>query len=168
LRKALIPVTAVFVVLVAAVAATAAIPGANGVIHGCRNLKSGLLRVIDTDAGQTCGGNETPLNWRQDGVSGYQAVTASADIPAGYASPKFPEFALVANCPPGTQAVGGGGGPGAPEVGGGVWVLQLSGPNLSGSNVLGWQVQFRNVGTVPDTTMTVFAWAICADMKGSL
>jgi hypothetical protein len=41
LRKALIPAAAVLVVLAAAVAATAAIPDANGVIHGCRNTKKG-------------------------------------------------------------------------------------------------------------------------------
>jgi hypothetical protein len=41
----------VLVVLVAAVAATAAIPDANGVIHGCRNTKCGALRVIDANTG---------------------------------------------------------------------------------------------------------------------
>ena len=51
MRKALIPVSAVLVVLAAAVAATAAIPDANGVIHGCRSTKTGVLRVIDTDKG---------------------------------------------------------------------------------------------------------------------
>jgi hypothetical protein len=58
-----IPVAAVLVVLVAAVATTAAIPDANGVIHGCRNTKSGALRVIDANTGQTCSKDEAALNW---------------------------------------------------------------------------------------------------------
>jgi hypothetical protein len=53
----------VLVVLVAAVAATAAIPDANGVIHGCRNTKSGALRVIDANTGQALSKDETALNW---------------------------------------------------------------------------------------------------------
>jgi hypothetical protein len=67
LRRALIPVAAVLVVLVAGVAATAAIPDANGVIHGCRSLKTGALRVIDSEQGQSCGKDEAALTWNQKG-----------------------------------------------------------------------------------------------------
>jgi hypothetical protein len=81
LRKALVPVAAVLVVLVAAVAATAAIPDANGVIHGCRNLKSGGLRVIDTDKGQTCSKDEAAMTWNQAGPQGLAGPAGSAGPP---------------------------------------------------------------------------------------
>jgi hypothetical protein len=52
--------------------ALASIPDSNGVIHGCRDNKSGDLRVIDTDAGQTCKSSETALTWNQTGPQGPQ------------------------------------------------------------------------------------------------
>jgi hypothetical protein len=45
--------------------AYAAIPDAAGVIHGCRTLAGGTLRVIDSEAGQTCRSSEAALNWNQ-------------------------------------------------------------------------------------------------------
>jgi hypothetical protein len=57
--------------------AWAAIPEANGVIHGC--VKNGNLRIVDTDAGDSCKGNEEALDWNQsaqpNGLSGYQIVS---------------------------------------------------------------------------------------------
>jgi hypothetical protein len=50
--------------------AVASIPDAQGVIHGCRNTKTGALRAIDTDVGQTCGKDEAALNWNQTGPQG--------------------------------------------------------------------------------------------------
>ncbi len=47
--------------------AVAAIPGADGVIHGCYVTKSGALRV--TDDGQ-CRNGETALSWSQTGPKG--------------------------------------------------------------------------------------------------
>jgi hypothetical protein len=49
----------------------ATIPDASGVIHGCVG-GGGKLRTIDTDAGETCHGGETPLNWNQQGPQGIQ------------------------------------------------------------------------------------------------
>ena len=53
-------------------AAYAAIPDANGVIHGCYDKQSGKLRVIDSEEGQpkACGNGETPLSWSQQGPQG--------------------------------------------------------------------------------------------------
>lgn len=42
--------------------AYAAIPDAGGVIHSCYTKSSGAWRVIDTDAGQSCKSNESPLD----------------------------------------------------------------------------------------------------------
>jgi hypothetical protein len=57
-----------------AVGVRAAIPDSDGTIHGCRNVTTTLLRVIDS-ANQSCDSNETALNWDQNGVKGYAYVT---------------------------------------------------------------------------------------------
>ncbi len=48
--------------------AVAAIPGRDGVIHGCFNKRTGGLRVIDT--GKHCTRRERALNWNQKGKPG--------------------------------------------------------------------------------------------------
>jgi hypothetical protein len=53
----------------------AAIPDSSGTIHGCRNNTTTMLRVVDSDASQTCDSNESALNWDQNGVKGYGYVT---------------------------------------------------------------------------------------------
>jgi hypothetical protein len=68
--------------------AYASIPDQSGVIHGCRNNGSGVLRVIDS--GQTCSPAESSLDWvqsagfevfRSDGVSPPVEITAVAPDP---------------------------------------------------------------------------------------
>jgi hypothetical protein len=60
-------------------AVQASIPDSSGVIHGCyfvpgkltkAVLRPGALRVIDTDKGQQCLADETPLTWGQTGPTG--------------------------------------------------------------------------------------------------
>ncbi len=49
----------------------AAIPNSTtGVINGCFEKYTGLLRVIDTQAGKTCTRWETPISWNQVGPAG--------------------------------------------------------------------------------------------------
>jgi Collagen triple helix repeat (20 copies) len=53
----------------------AAIPGGDGVIHGCYQKpgllsNEGALRVIDTDKGQACRSNEVAVDWNQKGAKG--------------------------------------------------------------------------------------------------
>ena len=49
----------------------AAIPSlADGVIHGCYEKRTGLLRVIDVEAGRSCMQWETPIAWKQSGPQG--------------------------------------------------------------------------------------------------
>jgi hypothetical protein len=52
--------------------ASAAIPDAAGVIHGCYGNRTGVLRVINTESNppQRCLASETALTWNQTGPSG--------------------------------------------------------------------------------------------------
>jgi hypothetical protein len=50
--------------------AWAAIPGPEGIIHGCYNRHNGALRVIDTTARQRCRRRESELDWDEIGPPG--------------------------------------------------------------------------------------------------
>ena len=50
--------------------ALATIPGSDGVINGCYEKRTGILRVIDAQAGKTCLSFETPIRWNQGGATG--------------------------------------------------------------------------------------------------
>jgi len=70
----------------AAGAGYAAIPDANGVIHGCYSKGKGVLRIVDTEQGETCASNETAIQWNQTGPPGPQgpgAFTSTFTVPAG-------------------------------------------------------------------------------------
>jgi hypothetical protein len=67
-RSRLLPATvgAVVAMLFAGGVASATIPAA-GVINGCYEKRTGLLRVIDAEAGKTCITKyETPISWNAD------------------------------------------------------------------------------------------------------
>jgi hypothetical protein len=74
------------------VAATAAIPDSNGVIHGCRSNKTGAVRVIDTEKGQTCTKDEAALPWNQTGPQGPAGPAGPTGAPGlqGPAGPQGP------------------------------------------------------------------------------
>src|SRR6266536_1207476 len=63
----------------------AAIPDSGGVVHGCYKTATGLLRVVDSDAGAMCQSGETMLNWNQTGPQGPAGATGAtgATGPAG-------------------------------------------------------------------------------------
>jgi hypothetical protein len=82
--------------MAAAGIAYAVVPDANGVIHGCYDTKTGALRVIDSDQGQTCVNKEAALNWNQTGPQGPQGPQG-AQGPQG---PAGPGVAAVANIAP--------------------------------------------------------------------
>ena len=44
--------------------------GANNTINGCYGKQTGLLRVIDAEAGKTCTVFESPISWNQQGPKG--------------------------------------------------------------------------------------------------
>jgi collagen triple helix repeat protein len=51
--------------------AVATIPGSDSVVNGCYEKRTGILRVIDTEAGKACITRyETPINWNQKGPKG--------------------------------------------------------------------------------------------------
>jgi hypothetical protein len=78
----------------AAPAAYASIPDANGVYHGCYNPANGNTRIIDT-ATSSCKNNEVAVQWGQQGPSG-PAGTAGAQGPAGPAGPAGPTGTALA------------------------------------------------------------------------
>jgi hypothetical protein len=92
----------------------AAIPGADGVINGCYEKRTGILRVIDKEAGKSCLSFETPITWNQKGPAGAQGP-AGAPGPAGpkgdqgLAGPEGP------NGEPGAQGPAGEDGAVGPE-----------------------------------------------------
>jgi hypothetical protein len=53
--------------------ATGAIPGSDGVIHGCYNVTNGQLRVVDP-ATANCKDQETAIQWSQTGPQGPQGI----------------------------------------------------------------------------------------------
>jgi hypothetical protein len=74
-RKALVLGVAGLATLAAVGVGYAAVPGGDGVIHGCYQkpgllANEGALRVIDTDKGQACRSNELAVEWNQKGAKG--------------------------------------------------------------------------------------------------
>jgi ASPM-SPD-2-Hydin domain-containing protein len=69
-RGARMLLTATALLAGAAGVALATIPGSTGVINGCYEKRTGILRVIDTEAGKTCLRIETPISWNQTGPKG--------------------------------------------------------------------------------------------------
>jgi len=95
-------------ILASAGIAVASIPDSNGVIHGCYltsgnpNVR-GALRVIDTDAGQTCGSGETAISWDQQGGARYYLAGDFRQIP-----PSPPRVTWDVNCDTDDLAVSSG------------------------------------------------------------
>jgi hypothetical protein len=57
----------------------AAIPGADAVINGCYEKRTGLLRVIDAEAGKKCTLWETPIRWSQQYLAG-EGLTLTGNV----------------------------------------------------------------------------------------
>ena len=77
-----------------------AIPDASGIIHACSNQASGTLRLIDTEAGESCGNNEVPVSWHAVGAPGSTG-------PAGPAGPTGPQGPIGPQGPAGAQGPAG-------------------------------------------------------------
>lgn len=94
--------------IAAGTAAYAAIPDADGVLHGCYNTNGGLLtskgelRVVNTAT--DCKSWETPLTWNQAGQPGQQG-------PPGPAGPQGPQGAPGADGQDGADGAAGPQGP---------------------------------------------------------
>src|SRR5205823_11718433 len=78
---------ALVAVLAAAGVGYAAVPSADGVIHGCIGTNpAGSLRVVDAEAGDKCRTSERELTWNQQGPKGDKGDTG----PAGPVGPQGP------------------------------------------------------------------------------
>jgi Collagen triple helix repeat (20 copies) len=55
-----------------------AIPSSSGAVNGCYEKVTGILRVIDKDAGKTCKSFETSINWSVQGPKGAPGATGPA------------------------------------------------------------------------------------------
>ena len=78
---------AVATVAVSAGVGYAAIPGSNGVINGCFEKRTGLLRVSDAEAGKSCLSLETPISWSQQGAERRSRAARAARRARGSAGP---------------------------------------------------------------------------------
>lgn len=85
-RSLLVGLVAAAAAAGAASIATATIPDAGGVIHGCYSTipATGQLRVIDTDKVKSCGRNEKPLDWNQQGPRGATGPTGPSGLSTGW------------------------------------------------------------------------------------
>lgn len=79
-------------------AAYATIPGSGGVISGCYEKRTGILRVIDAEAGKKCLGIESPISWSEKGEKGDAGE-------AGPPGPQGPPGATGPTGPPGPASV---------------------------------------------------------------
>jgi hypothetical protein len=126
--------------------AYAAIPGSNGVINACYEKRTGLLRVIDAEAGKRCLSFESPISWNQQGAGGSLAPV----IRVG----ELAQAVSLAHCRIGEVATGGGGVTSGP-AGQLAQSFPLNGE--AGTTPTGWAARTSN----PDGF--VRAYAVCAD-----
>ena len=103
MRKAVLLVLSTVIVLSVAGVAFGAIPDSDGVIHGCHLKMDGGLRVVDTEAGETCRNGETDLVWNQTGPQGPQGEQGPAG-PQGQQDQRGPAGPPGPQGPPGAVA----------------------------------------------------------------
>lgn len=98
-RRWVVPVSIAAVIAssgIGYVVARADIPD-GGVVNGCYNTRTGMLRVIDTSANQSCNPSEAALSWNQtgpQGPAGPQGVAGPAG-PAGPTGPSGPALSSI-------------------------------------------------------------------------
>jgi hypothetical protein len=157
-------------VLVAALAvaiggiAYAAIPGPDGVIHGCYK-GDGTLRVVDHDV--ACKTNETRLTWNQTGPQGPAGPQGPQGEPGSVrnltarntsGSPNATVSAATIFCQPGEIATGGG--VRADLSDGAFPVTGYSVPQHTATGTpTGWSGEVRNLGS---GTVAAVVYVICA------
>lgn len=70
-----------------AAAAYATIPGSSGAINGCYEKRTGIVRVIDAEAGKSCLSFETPISWNQRGEKGDPGPQGPAGVAGADGAP---------------------------------------------------------------------------------
>jgi hypothetical protein len=143
--------------------AVASIPDSSGVIHAC--LKDGKLRVIDSDAGQTCTASEQALSWNQTGPAGSQGPAGTNGF-SGYKLIRMGPVSFTGNdlrrvevqCPEGKVPLGGGWLSSNPDD------LKIWGSApmyLNADGVNGWRITMQ--GRAFDSAYNVYVYVTCAD-----
>jgi hypothetical protein len=80
-RKRALLGAGVLVLAAAAGISYAAIPGGDGEIDACYGKVTGIVRIVDAEAGQTCHANEQAISWRQqdEPIRGFRSRRATPD-----------------------------------------------------------------------------------------
>jgi hypothetical protein len=157
---------AALLVLGTGAVALAAIPSADGTITGCRDNRSGALRVIDAEAGQSCTAKETALTWNQTGPAGPPGVAGVHTVRSEQVNVPIGTFENIrVECPEGEVALSGG-----------YDVHPITNPTrgiptkstplveVFGGPPVGWEVRIwndPNTGNSPGTA-SVFVSVVCA------
>jgi hypothetical protein len=95
----------------AAGAAYATIPDAQGVIHACYDNQSGQVRIVDTAPNplpKGCGAKESAISWNQTGPAGPAGVLGFYTVQKGVDVPAHEHDFESLDCDPGDRATGGG------------------------------------------------------------
>jgi len=180
-----------------ATAVQAAIPSANGVIHGCYqtaapNTSKGVLRVINAEAGESCRFNEKALNWNQRGATGPTGPpgptgATGATGPSGPSGPSGPAGPTGAGTtgptgPPGPTGPGGAGsfsrvtGDTTTDVvtipAGGTYFMYTVCPSGSavsgGANIPNWDGDIEIHASYPDAGLATWAVILTSVNGGHL
>lgn len=156
--------------LLASVAAAgsvyAAIPSADGVISACKG-KDGSIKLIDTESGQTCNGNQQLVEWNQEGPQGPAGDGGVANyviVHSESAANSTGDKTVWAFCTGGRSVIGGGAGVYGTTLAGGGQVI-IDGVALVQNhpvNESGWGARADEF--IPtDEPWILHVWAICAD-----
>jgi hypothetical protein len=132
--------------------ATGAIPASEGTISACYSKANGDLRVIDSEAGETCKSSENELSWNQ-GTPAPSAIVATTRLDPGETGE------ARAECPEGQKATGGGFTSSIVEPERDVVVKDSEPLTLAGEPV-GWVAKFTNNDT---QDVAANAIAICVE-----
>jgi hypothetical protein len=167
-------------------AAFASIPDSGGVIHGCYQKNSGIVRIVDTANG-SCANGEIAIQWNDTGPAGTQGP-AGPQGPVGPQGPGGPANVVVrtgapvevppsgpivrdayASCLAGERATGGGALNSGPAPGFYSTVLLDSFPTVNGlpaengATAMGWFARARNNNSDgANQSIVLTAYVLCA------
>jgi hypothetical protein len=130
--------------------AIGAIPASDGTITACYSKANGDLRVIDSEAGQTCKASENELSWNQ-GTPAPRVIVVTTFLDPGETGE------ARAECPEGQKATGGGFTSAILDPTNDV-VVKDSEPLTFGGVPVGWVAKFTNNASVDERANAI---AIC-------
>ena len=160
-RRTGIPALALVGVLAAVGVGYAAIPSADGVIHGCYNASSnpsGQLRVIDVEGGAKCAKNEKALDFNQQGPKGDKGDPGPQG-PQGVPGAQGPAGPTGATGPAGSVGAAGPQGPAGPATAGAYRANPFRQLGIGNSG--------RQTVTVATMDLPAGRWALEATMEAS-